>query len=216
MRERERGGGNEYESERVCEGESVSVSERVSTWERKREEAQKHITAYSTGIRLTVAHQTRFLSEAGKQLLGGNCLVYKPTKTYRPTGATQYAQQIFKILSTYFWYLVVKGCGPSFEQTGIPFIQLCAKFGWKWQSGPLNFVNIFLLLLPLRKGCGSSFEQTWIPFSLRSFVLSLVEIGFVVLEKMKKADGQMIRKAIKLSARWTIKENSCVTNINWW
>ena len=32
---------------------------------------------------------------------------------------------------------------------------------------------------------GSSFEQTWIPFTQRYFVPSLVEIGPVVLEKMK-------------------------------
>ena len=38
-------------------------------------------------------------------------------------------------------------------------------------------------LSPLRKGLGPSFEQTWIPFTKGCFVLSLVEIGLVVLEK---------------------------------
>ena len=39
---------------------------------------------------------------------------------------------------------------------------------------------------PLVNGRGLSFEQTWIPFTQGCFVLSLVEIGSVVLEKKMK------------------------------
>ena len=42
----------------------------------------------------------------------------------------------------------------------------------------------YFKLSPLWKGQGSSFEQTWIPFTKRCFVLSLVEIGPLVLQKM--------------------------------
>ena len=86
---------------------------------------------------------------------------------------------------------------------GVPFIctnlnslhtrLLCAKFGWNWSSYSgeedlSNFVNVFSLfvLSSLEKGSGHSFEQTWIPFIQGWFVLSLVEIGPVVLKKKIK------------------------------
>ena len=56
--------------------------------------------------------------------------------------------------------------------------------------GFLDFFNVFFvfpLLSLFGKGRGSSFEQTWIPFTLGCFVLSLGEIGLVVLEKTSKA-----------------------------
>ena len=43
----------------------------------------------------------------------------------------------------------------------------------------------FSILSPLGKGFGPSFGHTWIPSSQWCFVLSLVEIGPVVLEKIK-------------------------------
>ena len=41
----------------------------------------------------------------------------------------------------------------------------------------------YFLIISLGKGRVPSFEQTWIPFTQGCFVLSLVEIGSVVLEK---------------------------------
>ena len=52
----------------------------------------------------------------------------------------------------------------------------------------LNFVNVFifaiLFLSPPWKRCHPSFEQSLFPFTKWYFVPSLVEIGWVVLEKM--------------------------------
>ena len=74
---------------------------------------------------------------------------------------------------------------------------------WFWRK-LFNFIYVFLLFcnyLPLKKGQGPSFEQNRIPFTQEYFVLSLVEIGPVVLEKKMKMwkvydNGQiLIRKA---------------------
>ena len=55
---------------------------------------------------------------------------------------------------------------------------------WFWRS---SNICAMLLLSPLRKGCTDpSFDQTSMPNTQRCFVLSLVEIGFVVLEKIFK------------------------------
>ena len=89
---------------------------------------------------------------------------------------------------------------------------LCLKFGLNWPSGsekeylwisPKYFhYFIISLLSSLGKGRGPSFEQTWISFTQGCFVPSLVEIGPVLLEKMKmwkvyrRTDRQQkIRKA---------------------
>ena len=53
----------------------------------------------------------------------------------------------------------------------------------------LNFANVIIvisLLSPLGKGFGPSFEEMWIFLKLGCFVLSLVEIGPVILEKTTK------------------------------
>ena len=54
------------------------------------------------------------------------------------------------------------------------------------------------LLSPLGKGHGPSFKKTWIPFTQWYFVLWLVEIGPVVLEKIFKF-CQCIFAILKLS-----------------
>ena len=59
---------------------------------------------------------------------------------------------------------------------------------WFWKrifKFCLCIFNIWLLP-PLAKGPGSSFEQILIPFTQECFVLSLVEIGPMVLEKKMK------------------------------
>ena len=95
----------------------------------------------------------------------------------------------------YFLYLVIispwKRVGTS-KMNSLHQRMHCAKFGWNWPSGSgeedfLNFVNVFLLFgnFPLWKRAGPSLEQMWIPFIHGWFVPSLVEIGPVVLEKMK-------------------------------
>ena len=65
--------------------------------------------------------------------------------------------------------------------------QDCLKLAqWFWRRRVFNLINVFSLFsnyLPRGKGRGPSFEQTWIPFIQECFVLSLVEIGSVVLEK---------------------------------
>ena len=71
----------------------------------------------------------------------------------------------------------------------------CAKFGRNWlsSSGEKKLIwstKYFLLLwnfLLLEKGMALNlFEETWIPFTQGLYVLSLVEIGMVVLEKRMK------------------------------
>ena len=69
---------------------------------------------------------------------------------------------------------------------------LCAKFGWNWPSGSEEKIFKYCqcifdtsLLSPLSKGSGPAFDQTWIFFSQECFVPSLVDIGPVVLEKIK-------------------------------
>jgi hypothetical protein len=50
-----------------------------------------------------------------------------------------------------------------------------------------KIISVFLLSLlsPLGEALSPSFEQTWIPFTKGWFVISLVKIGPVVLEKLK-------------------------------
>ena len=85
-----------------------------------------------------------------------------------------------------------KEWGPSFVKTWIPFKQRCCvpslvenglvvleKKIFKF----LQCIFAVLKLFPLRKELGSSFEQTWIPCTKEYFLLSLLEIGPVVLEK---------------------------------
>ena len=74
----------------------------------------------------------------------------------------------------------------------------------------------FVNYLPLEKGRGSLFEQISIPFThdQRCFVPSLIEIGSVVLEKIKmwkvyrRTDGRrVIRKAhLRFQLRWAKNE----------
>ena len=86
------------------------------------------------------------------------------------------------------------GCGPSFEQTWIPFSQECSVPSLV-DIGPVvlekilkscQFIFIISQLSTLWEGRGPSIEQTWIPFTQVYFVLSLVEIGLMVLEKKMK------------------------------
>ena len=49
-----------------------------------------------------------------------------------------------------------------------------------------QYIFAMSLLSPLGKGRGSSFEQTWIPITQGCLVLSLIEIGPVVLKKIFK------------------------------
>ena len=67
---------------------------------------------------------------------------------------------------------------------------LCAKFGWNWLMGSWgrHFLNLFMyfmvsLLSPLRKRRCPFFEHNLIPITQGCFVPSLVEIGWVALEK---------------------------------
>ena len=69
---------------------------------------------------------------------------------------------------------------------------LCAKFGWNWLSGSgqkdfyiLSLYFHYFIIISPGKGQGPSFVQTWIPFNQWWIVPSLVEIGPVVLEKLK-------------------------------
>ena len=69
-----------------------------------------------------------------------------------------------------------------------------AKFGWNWLSGTGEddfkilsmYFHYFVIISPWKKGRGPSFEQTRILITQECFVLSLVEIGPVVLEKKIK------------------------------
>ena len=66
-----------------------------------------------------------------------------------------------------------------------------AKFGWNWLSGTGEddfkilsmYFHYFVIISPWKKGRGPSFEQTWILITQECFVLSLIEIGQLVLEK---------------------------------
>ena len=64
------------------------------------------------------------------------------------------------------------------------------KIDWIWQWFCRKFsyeVNVFLLLSLLGKGHGPSCEHNWHPFTHKSYVLNLVEVGPVVLEKIFKS-----------------------------
>ena len=104
----------------------------------------------------------------------------------------------FLILSMYFRYFVIicpwKLAWP-FIITNLNSLyprMLCAKFSWNWSSGSEEKIFKYCqcifdtsLLSPLSKGSGPAFDQTWIFFSQECFVPSLVDIGPVVLEKIK-------------------------------
>ena len=86
---------------------------------------------------------------------------------------------------------------------------LCAKLveiGWVVLEKKSFHQCIFVILLlsPLVKGHGPSFEQTWIPFTHGYFVVSLVEIGPGVLEKMEIWNGHRWTDR-EMDDRWTEK-----------
>ena len=86
-----------------------------------------------------------------------------------------------------------KECGASFEQTGIPSTQ---EFGWNWTSSfrEENFFNFssmyfryFVIISPWEYECPSFEKKTpWIPVTQECFLLSLIEIDPVILEKKTK------------------------------
>ena len=70
---------------------------------------------------------------------------------------------------------------------------LCAKFDSNWLSGSVDsedffyyFDKVFSPFYYPPKRAEPPFEQIWIPFYQECFVLSLVKIGPVVLERKKK------------------------------
>ena len=87
-----------------------------------------------------------------------------------------------------------KGRGTSFEQIWITFTQGCFVPRFV-EIGPVVLkkkmfkvcicILAISLLSPLEKEHDPSFEQIWIPITQGCFLPSLVEIGPVVLEKMK-------------------------------
>ena len=87
-----------------------------------------------------------------------------------------------------------KGRGTSFEQIWITFTQGCFVSRFV-EIGPVVLkkkmfkvcicILAISLLSPLEKEHDPSFEQIWIPITQGCFLPSLVEIGPVVLEKMK-------------------------------
>ena len=103
-----------------------------------------------------------------------------------------------------------------FVKPWAPFTQGCFCQVWlkltQWFLR--RFFNAISKLSPFGKGHDPLFGQTWIPFSQGCFVPSFVEIGQVVLEKMKmwnyrQTDGkkndrqQAIRKAhLSFQLRW--------------
>ena len=98
----------------------------------------------------------------------------------------------------YFRYFIIisplKRAGPWFKQTQILFTQGCFLPNLV-EIGPVVLERRFFyiyqcifaisLLSPLGEWQGPSFEKTWIPFTQEWFMPSLIEIGPVVLEKMK-------------------------------
>ena len=85
----------------------------------------------------------------------------------------------------------LKKGGPSFEQTlnllhKNALSQVWVKFAhWFWRRTFLNLVNVFSLFrnyLPLEKG-GALLKKNFSAHILGCFVLSLVEISLVILEK---------------------------------
>ena len=94
-------------------------------------------------------------------------------------------QCIFAIL---ILYPLRKACGPSFEQTWIPFTQGVWLKLALWFLRRRQCMFAISLLSPLGKGRGPSFEQTWIPITKGCFVPSLVKIDpvHVVLKKKMK------------------------------
>ena len=87
---------------------------------------------------------------------------------------------------------LLKGRGPSFGQTWIPFTQGCFVPSFveislvileKWSSKVCQCIFAISLLSPLGNRKDPSFEQKWIPLTQGFFVPKLLDIGPVVLEK---------------------------------
>ena len=62
---------------------------------------------------------------------------------------------------------------------------LCLVEIAQWFLRERYFIFVISLLSPSRKRCGPLFQETWVPFTQGCFVPSIVEIGPVILEKMK-------------------------------
>ena len=113
-------------------------------------------------------------------------------------------EEYFKMLSinVILLFPLGKSLGPSFEWINLNSLHprmFCTKFGWLWFKRFSNFVYVFSQLFSLGKGCG----PTWLPFIKGCFVSSSVEIGPVVLEKMKslQTDGMTdLRQLEKLTS----------------
>ena len=128
-------------------------------------------------------------------------------------------KKIFKFRQYIFCYFF-RGMAPfSFSwQTWIPFDNnaLCQVWlkltQWLWRSRIFYFLNVLFLFhyLPLGKGMALYLNKlTWISFIQGCFVLSLVKIGQVVLEKKMKlrkvyrqTDGQTGRQTDYQTIRW--------------
>ena len=83
---------------------------------------------------------------------------------------------------------IVKMCGLSIWTNWNPLHpgMLFSKFAWNWPSGSIKEdfeIFVISLLSPLGKMCCPSFKLTYIPFTHGRFVLSLVEICPLALEK---------------------------------
>ena len=105
-------------------------------------------------------------------------------------------RRLFKISSMYICFYVFispwKKAGPFIWTTWNPLTQKCIEpslvENWPSCSGEehfSHFVKVFyyFVLISSWKRAGPAFEQPWILFTQRVFVLSLVKIGQVVLEK---------------------------------
>ena len=96
-------------------------------------------------------------------------------------------KKIFR--SRHFCYFVtfspLKGTGPLFEETFIPFTQGCfvlcldklVQWFLRWRfSNSVNVFSLFCKYLPVERR-DPSFKETIVPLTHGCFVLSLVEIG---------------------------------------
>ena len=101
---------------------------------------------------------------------------------------------------------------------------LCVQFSWKWPSGSGSrkfkiSTMYFCDYLPLERGVPLTCK-TWISFTQRCVVPSLVEVGRVILEKIKiwklyrRTDRRRaIRKALlSFQLRWA-KSSQCISTI---
>ena len=62
---------------------------------------------------------------------------------------------------------------------------LCLVEIAQWFLRERYFIFVISLLSPSRKRCGPLFQETWVPITQGCFVPSILEIGPVILEKMK-------------------------------